>query len=236
MKTRAHSHREARPQEVAPGNWQILLGETPAKTPAGNSLMLPSESLAGAVAKEWRSRADAMRSEGIGLIRLANTAIDLVSANREVAVKEMLNFAAGDLLCFRAPAPPTLVERQSALWAPLLEWAEARYGIHFAVRFTITAVVPRADDFAGLKSFLAKLDPFALAGLVAAANILGSAVLALALFEERIDVRQAFEAAELDSKYQSEIWGEAPEVASLNSKKLTDLSVIAQFLGLARAV
>jgi chaperone required for assembly of F1-ATPase len=83
---------------------------------------------------------------------------------------------------------------------------------------------------------LLQMDEFSLAGLVSAANILGSAILALALREWCLDAMQAFEAAELDSRYQAEIWGEDPELTSRNANKLKDVSVIAQFLGLTGAL
>ena len=86
-----------------------------------------------------------------------------------------------------------------------------------------------------LESFIIPLDDFALAGLVAAASTLGSTILALALYEGRIDAGAAFAAAELDAVYQAEIWGKDPLVTARNSRKSEEVSVISRFFALARA-
>jgi chaperone required for assembly of F1-ATPase len=229
-------YQEIRTQETAPGRWQIFLDAEPVKTPAGNPVVVPTRRLADAIAGEWRSEGDKMRLERMGLTRLANTAIDRVSENRAMAVAELLKFAGGDLLCLRASGPTRLVERQSAVWDPLMEWAGKKFGISLETRCDIAPLTLLNGDVAALNYLLLQMDEFSLAGLVAAANILGSAILALALYDGLVDAAQAFEAAELDSRYQSEIWGEDPELILRNANKLKDVSVIAQFLGLTGAL
>jgi chaperone required for assembly of F1-ATPase len=236
MKKKHHLYQEVRTQEIAPGKWQIFLDEKPIKTPAGNPVIVPTRGLADAIAGEWRSEGDKMRRERMGLARLANTAIDRVSENRALAVAELLKFAGGDLLCFRASGPTQLAERQSAVWDPLMEWAGKRYGISLETRCDIAPLTLRSGDVAALNSLLLQVDEFSLAGLVAAANILGSVILALALREGRVDAAQTLEAADLDSRYQAEIWGEDSELTSRNANRLKDVSVIAQFLGLTGAL
>jgi chaperone required for assembly of F1-ATPase len=236
MKKKHRLYQEVRTQETAPGKWQIFLDAKPVKTPAGNPVIVPTKPLADAIAGEWRSEGDKMRLERMGLTRLANTAIDRVSENRAMPVAELLKFAGGDLLCFRASGPTRLVERQSAVWDPLMEWAGKKYGISLETRCDIAPLTLQGGDFAALNSLLLQMDEFSLACLVSAANILGSVILALALYDGLVDAAQAFEAAELDSRYQAEIWGEDPELTSRNANKLKDVSVIAQFLGLAGAL
>jgi chaperone required for assembly of F1-ATPase len=236
MKKKNRPYQEVRTQETAPGKWQIFLDAEPVKTPAGNPVVVPTRRLADTIAGEWRSQGDKMRLERMGFTRLANTAIDRVSENRAITVAELLKFAGSDLLCFRASGPTQLVERQSAVWDPPLVWAGKKYGISVETRCDIAPLTLHSGDVAALNSLLLQMDEFSLAGLVAAANILGSVILALALFDGLVDAEQAFEAAELDSRYQTEIWGEDSELTSRNANKLKDVSVIAQFLGLTGAL
>ncbi|HEX5279417.1 MAG TPA: ATP12 family protein [Micropepsaceae bacterium] len=222
--------------ELASGHWQVRLDGWGAKTPAGNALDLPTRALAGAIAAEWDAQTGEIRPETMSLTRLANAAIDRIAAQRQTAVEELMRFAANDLLCFRAPAPERLVEVEAAAWDPLLEWLADEYGVLLRTGTCIAAVQQDPDDLGTLESFLLRFDEFSLAGIVAAAQLLGSAVLALALFERRIDPDQAIAAAEVDSAYQQRVWGEDPLLVSRNAKRLFELSVIAQFFGFARAV
>src|SRR5207253_1924989 len=179
-----------RDMTVAPAastEWQVLLDGKPAKTPAGHLLTLPAKGLAERIADEWRAGGNEIRPGTMQFTRLANTAIDRVAPNRRGAIDELLKHAGTDLLCFRASAPNVLVERQSAVWDPLLEWALGRYGIELKVTCGITPVRQPPDELEMLELFITQLDDFALTGLVAAANTLGSTILALALYEGRID-------------------------------------------------
>ncbi len=222
--------------ELPSGKWQVLLDAKPAKTPAGNLLELPTRALAEAVAGEWGGQTDRMRVESMPFTRLANTAIDRVAAQRETSIAELMRFAATDLVCFRADSPERLVELEAAAWDPLLEWLAEQYGVGLRISTGMAPVRQDPDDLGTLESFMLRFDDFALAGVVAAAQLLGSAVLALALFERRLDAGQALAVAEVDSAYQQQVWGEDPLLAASNQKRLQEVIVIARFLDLVRAV
>lgn len=222
--------------ELASGKWQVRLDGRPAKTPAGGPLDLPTQALAQAIAAEWDAQAGEVRPETMPLTRLANTANDRVAAQRQTAIAELMRFVANDLLCFRAPEPERLVNLEDAAWDPLLEWFAGQYGVGLKTRAGIAPVQQDPDDLGTLESFVLRFDDFALTGIVASAQLLGSAVLALGLFERRIDADQAIAAADVDTAYQQQVWGEDPELTARNHKRLNELSVIAQFLDLARAV
>lgn len=217
------------------GDWQVLLDETPLRTPSGQPLLLPRMELAESIAGEWRNQGEEIRPDTMQFTRLANTAIDRVAPNRRAIIAELLKFAATDLLCFRASAPDALVNRQSAVWDPLLEWATERYGIELQTLSAIAAVRGTPHDLGALEAFISKLNDFVLAGLFAACSSLGSAILTLALFEGWIDAEQAFAAAEFDAIYQAEIWGTDPLMTARMAERAKELIGISTFFALARA-
>ena len=236
MKRPRRVYREATVDRVAVDQWQIRLDQKPAKTPAGNPLCLPNAKLAEAVAEEWRSQSEELRPETMRLTRLANTAIDRIAPDRQNAVTEIIRFAGTDLLCYRASGPELLVARQSAIWDPVLDWAGKRYGITLRTVSGISPIQQSAEDLERLESYLLRFDVFSLAGIVSAANILGSAVLALALQEKRMDPEDVFAAAELDGMYQAELWGADAEYMARNRRKIEDIQFISKFMLLAAAV
>lgn len=236
MKRPKRLYRDVSVERLAAGKWQVRLDGKPAVTPAGNVLQLPGGDLAEAIAQEWRSQSAEMHPETMRLTRLANTATDRIKPDRRRAAAEMVKFAGSDLLCFRASGPDLLVARQSAIWDPLLDWARERFGIHLRTVCGISPIRQPVEELAALESLLVQIDHFSLTGLVAAANILGSAVLALALMEKHLDGAEAFAAAELDATWQAEIWGEDSEVTARNRKKRDEIELISRFMDLAAAV
>src|SRR5215472_8037568 len=103
------------------GGFQPALDGRPLLTPAKAALTLPNLPFAEAVAEEWRSQGERIRPASMPLTQLANTAIDRVAPDPSATLGELLDYAGTDLVCYRAEAPATLVERQQRLWQPLLD-------------------------------------------------------------------------------------------------------------------
>jgi chaperone required for assembly of F1-ATPase len=215
-----------------PGGLAVLLDGKPIRTPAGAQLTLPTKALAEAVAEEWRGQTDRIRPESMVLTKLANTAIDRVAPNNAAVVEQILVFAKSDLVCYRADAPEELVRRQADMWDPLLDWVQQRYGAPLRTGAGIAFVEQEPEALDGLVRGIAGRDVFALAGLQAAAALLGSAVVALALADRRLQADDAFAAAQLDETYQAEKWGSDHEAEMRSRSKAAELFEIARFLRL----
>jgi chaperone required for assembly of F1-ATPase len=216
---------------VAAG-FELLLDERPVRTPAKGDFRLPTRPLAEAVAEEWRRQPDEIQPGSMPLTQLANTAIDWVLPAPEAVVDGLLAYAGTDLVCYRAEAPPALVERQQGLWQPLLDWLAQTHDALLAVHY---GVLPRPQPdaaIAAIRRRLGGLTPFQLAGLTAATQAGGSLVIALALAEGRVAPEEAFELAELDTSFQIERWGEDAEAAARRGSLRREIVDIHRFLTL----
>ena len=91
--------------EAAGGSFAVLLDGRPVLTPARGRLSLPTRALAEAIAAEWSAQGEAIRLEDMPLNRLAATAIDRMTADREAVVATVAAYARSDLLCYRAAGP-----------------------------------------------------------------------------------------------------------------------------------
>lgn len=189
------------------GRFAVLLDGKPVKTPSGSPLLLPSRALAEAVAEEWRTQAETVDPATMPLTRLANTALERVPLDRAPVAEQTLALGKSDLLCYRAEAPDALAARQAESWNPLLDWLAEHCGARLAVVQGVTFTDQPAEALMALEQAVWKKNDFALTGLSAAATILGSLVLALALAEGRLDAGEAFRLATLDEAFQAEQWG-----------------------------
>ncbi len=199
------------------------------------ALKLPNRALAEAIAAEWAGQGDKLKPATMPLTQLANTAIDRVAPDPAPAIEELLAYAETDLLCYRAEAPPGLVERQRALWQPLIDWLARHHDAPLAVH---VGVIPRPQPEAALAALRRRLCSFSalrIAGLATATQSCGSLVIALALAEGKITADEAFELAELDATFQIERWGEDEEAVARRRHLRQDIQDIHRFLALSVA-
>ncbi len=213
----------------------VLLDGRPVRTPARNPLTVPSEPLAEAVAAEWRGQGEQILADTMRLTRLATSVVDLMPTRRPDAVAEAAGYAGTDLLCYRATAPASLVERQARAWQPWLDWAERQYDARL---HAFAGVMPTAQPETALRALTAaveRLSDWRLMGLHAAATLLGSLVLALALERGAITAGAAFGAGLLDELFEIEQWGEDAEQAQRHARLRADLEAAERFLNLVPA-
>lgn len=199
------------PGESGVEGYQVLLDSRPIKTPGKAPLVVPAEALADAIAREWAGQGEEVRPQAMAQMTMACTAIDLIAPRRAVVIDELTEFGETDLVCYRAAEPPELVERQRDLWQPLVDWAALALDAPLRVTHSILPESQHGDAVKALRQSIERHDDFALAGLAVAIKVAGSLVIGLALSQGHVDAEAAFEAAELDTSYQIEQWGEDAE-------------------------
>ena len=217
------------------GGFGISLDGRPVRTPARAALCVPSRALAEALCEEWNAQGETIDPRSMPLAQLANTAIDRMRDARRETVAELVRYGETDLLCYRADRPQSLVERQDALWQPLLDWLRRRHGI--ALR-AFRGVVPRPQApqaVARLAEVVGACDDFGLAALHTGATAAGSVAIGLAVLDGEIAAERAVEAAFLDDLYQIERWGADAEAEARLSQGRDDIALAYRFAALLRA-
>jgi chaperone required for assembly of F1-ATPase len=210
----------------------VRLDAKPLRTPAKAELIVPSAALAEAIAGEWRAPDPVIARHARPLTRLACTAIDLVAVRRDAIIAETANYAATDLICYRAAHPPELVKRQQMLWQPLLNWLVEYFNAPLHVTMGITPLTQPRPSLAALREVVAGRDDMQLTALRLATAASGSLAIALALMARRFDADAAFAAAELDESFQIERWGEDPEQTKRRAALRDDLRLAERFAAL----
>jgi chaperone required for assembly of F1-ATPase len=220
---------------AADGGFCVRLDGKPVKTPARNALLLPTDRLAMAIAREWRVQGDTITATSMPLVRLANTVIDGVAQHRDEVIAAILRFGENDLLCYRAHQPPELVMRQQIGWDPLLAWVRRRHGAAMRVADGLGHVDQTPDALLALRQALEEHDVFSLGGLHVIASITGSLVLALAVAEGFTTGAHAFELSRIDEIYQAEKWGEDAEAQKRTAALAHELDKAVELIAAARA-
>lgn len=217
------------------GGHGIALDGKSLRSPAGKPFLLPSPTLAEAIAAEWQAQGEQVVPATMPLTQLAATAIDRIAGAEAETVAAVAGYGATDLLCYRAEGPRELVERQERLWQPLVDWAR----LHFDAPLIVAAgVVPRPQPAEALKAIeaaVAALDTFRLTALASATGAAGSVILGLALVERRLAAAEVYELSQLDESFQIEKWGEDAEAARRRADLKAEIEAAERFLVLLEA-
>ncbi len=228
---RVWTRAEARP---AGAGWTVALDGRTIRTPAGRAFAGPTRAVAEAAAAEWAAQGEAVDPAAMPVTRALNTAIDRIAPHLDAVRAEVAGYGGSDLLCYRAPHPQALAERQAAAWDPWLAWARTRFGAPLVCAAGVMHVAQPAESLARLGAAVAARDAFALAALHDLTALSGSLVLALAVEEGALGWETAWETSRVDEAWQIEQWGEDAEPAAAAARKRADFAAAARLAALLK--
>jgi chaperone required for assembly of F1-ATPase len=202
---RRRFYAKAATSRVAEG-YAIELDGKPPHTPAGRMLAAPTQALAQAIAAEWEAQGELIDPATMPQTRLANAVIDGVAERPGPVAAEVEKYLASDLICYRAPTPQGLRERQAAHWDPILAWTREELGAHFTLGEGVVHVAQPKAALAAARAAI-PTDPWRLGAVHAATTLTGSALIALAFAGGMLPAEAAWQAAHVDEDWNMEQWG-----------------------------
>ncbi|WP_374765002.1 ATP12 family chaperone protein [Yunchengibacter salinarum] len=214
--------------------FRVELDGRPVKTPGRSPLRLPSRPLAESVAEEWDRQAETLVPETMPLTRLSNTALDRISPRRDEAARLLADYAAADLICYRAEVPDSLVAAQARAWDEPLSHAARGFGIRLKPTSGIMPVDQPADSLEAAAALAERWQPFAVTALVEAAGAMKSLLLALYHLEGPADLETVWAAATVDERHQESLWGVDAEAEAARAALKADLAAAGRLYALLR--
>jgi len=200
------------------------------KTPGKAALLLPNAVLGKAVAGEWAAQEKEINPANMPLTRIANSAQDAVRLRFDEVADDVTRFAGNDALCYRADDPESLVATQRRLWDLVLDWAGELLGGRFVLIEGLMHSPQPAELLAAFRAHIASESPLRLAALHTATSLTGSALLALALKEGKLEADAVWAAAHVEEDFNIERWGEDAEAAQIRAYKRTEFDAAALIL------
>lgn len=215
------------------GGYSVFLDGRVIKTPAKAHLRLPTRALAEAIAGEWDAQSEKIDPANMPLMQAAATVIDRVTPQREKVIDEIASYGGTDLVCYRASHPPSLVEKQSAAWDPMLAWINKRHQVSLHVVEGIMHIQQPEESLAKMRALVSGQQDMTLAPLYNMTSLCGSLVIALAVLDGRITAEDAFEISEIDETHTMEFWGSDAEAVKRRKNNKESLAASARFLQLS---
>ena len=212
--------------------FQVCLDGRVIKTPGGKPVEVENEAIARLICSEWDAQGEHIDPRAMPVTRLINSAIEGGRASVSGLRNEVVKFAGNDLLLFRADSPRELVALQREVWDRVLDRIRERFDICF---HPVTGILHKGQPERSLKrirSLLPEGDPVALTALVSITGLMGSGLLAIAVYRDLLDRDAAWQAAHLDEDYNARTWGEDKEALALRKKRRTEFDAALDVLAL----
>jgi chaperone required for assembly of F1-ATPase len=221
--------------ENAEGGYTIRLDARPVRTPAKAPCLLPTRPLAEAVAAEWAAVEGDVAPVAMPLTRAANSAIDRVTPEFNAVAAIIAAYGETDLICYRAPHPQELVQRQAQAWDPLAAWAARTLGAPMVLAEGTLHVAQPGASLARLDATVQAHTPWELTALHDLVTISGSLVIGLAVSHGHLDAATAWPVSRIDEDWNIEGWGADDEAAALTERRRADFTHAARLLDLLRS-
>lgn len=220
---------------VAPvdGGFTVTLDGRPTRTPGRVPVVVPVQAIAEIMAGEWEQQGKEVVAETMPHVRLVNSAIEGGMKALPVLRQEVLKFAAGDLLLYRADTPRELVQEQEKHWDAALVALARHFDIAFLPTVGIRHVEQPPQTLERLQEVLEGVGLFPAAALASITGITGSGLLAIALREQLITPDAAWQAAHVDEDHNARLWGDDPEAAARRARRRIEFDAAIAVLTLA---
>ena len=201
------------------GGFTIHLDQRPVKTPAKRPLIVPTLQLAEAIADEWDAQQGVIKPQTMPVTRSANSAIDTIAHQFDAVVELIAAYGGTDLLCYRAPTPPELIQLQNAAWDPLLHWSAESLNAPLKSVAGVMHIAQAPASLHRLHDLTAAQTAFQLAAFHDLVALSGSLVLSFATIQGRLTPADAWTISRIDETYQISLWGTDDEAASLTETR-----------------
>ncbi len=200
-------------------------------TRKGNPILLPTFALAKKFEAEMQSLSKSQPQKTSPNIQLSKTCpistrifnvIDHIIPSTETSEKltdKIIAYSLNDLLCYRANSPESLQALETKNWQFWLDWAQKKYNIQLQTTTTIIQISQNPTVAETMRNQIITMNVFARAGFLELTEILGSAILALALRDDCTKQETIFDASMLHEDFQAQKWGETDEYKNFRYEK-----------------
>ncbi|WP_295809112.1 ATP12 family chaperone protein [uncultured Nitratireductor sp.] len=213
------------------GGYSVRLDGKSVRTPNASTVLVPNETTALLIASEYEAQGEHIDPATMPVTRLVNTAIDGVAAHAQTVLEDVLRYATGDLVCYRASSPERLMALQAEAWDPILDWAQEHIGAHFVLAEGVIHVDQPREAIAAVSAYLRqKSEPYRLAALHVMTTLMGSALLSLAVEARAVEPDTAWKAAHVDEDWNISLWGEDSEAVQRRLARKRDMMGAAALL------
>ena len=217
------------------GGFTVTLDGRQVRTPGRKvPVTVPAAGIATTMAGEWAAQGEFIDPGTMPMVRLINSGVESGDAGAPAFRDEIIKFAAGDLLLYRAESPQPLVSAQEQHWDAALVSLARHFDIGFQPTFAIQHQPQPPATLERLAQALEGEHLITLTAMVSMTGLTGSGLLTLAHRHGLLDADQVWAAAHVDEDYQITQWGEDAEAAARRAMRRVEFDTAVAVLAAMR--
>lgn len=217
------------------GGFVVTLDGRPVRTPGRKlPVIVPAAAIATAMAEEWSAQGEFINPATMPMVRLINSAIESGEQSIPAFREEIIRFAAGDLMLYRAESPQELVSEQELAWDKALVVLARHFGVTFQPTAGILHQPQPQATLDRLAESLVGENLFTITALVSITGLTGSGLLAIGLWNKLFSPEQVWSAAHVDEDYQITQWGQDEEAADRRAMRRVEFDIAVAVLDAVR--
>ena len=175
-------------------------------------VVVPAAGIATAMANEWAAQGEHIDPAIMPTVRLINSALESGEAMIPAFRDEVIKFAGGDLMLYRAETPKDLVADQEAVWDQAWSpWRDISASASSPLSASSTSPSRRRPWHAWPISQGEGL--LTLTAMVSITGLTGSGLLTIGLWNKLFTPDHVWLAAHVDEDFQIRLWGEDEEAS-----------------------
>lgn len=217
------------------GGFVVTLDGRQVRTPGRKlPVIVPAAAIATTMAEEWSKQGEFIDPATMPMVRLINSAIESGEQSIPAFREEVIKFAAGDLLLYRAESPQELVSEQELAWDKALVTIARHFGVSFQPTVGIQHQPQPQATLDRLAESLVGENLFTLTALVSITGLTGSGLLAIGLWNKLFSPDLVWTAAHIDEDYQISQWGQDEEAADRRAGRRVEFDTAVAVLDAVR--
>ncbi|MCZ4345339.1 ATP12 family protein [Devosia neptuniae] len=218
------------------GGFTVTLDGRQVRTPGRKiPVIVPAAPIATAMASEWAAQGEFINPGTMPTVRLINSGVESGEDSVPAFRDEIVKFAGGDLLLYRAESPQGLVNAQEQHWDDALVRLARHFGVSFQPTFGILHQAQPQTTLDRLAEVLANEHLISLTAMVSMTGLTGSGLLTLGYWHKLIDADAVWAAAHVDEDYQITQWGSDEEAADRRAMRRVEFDTAVAVLEAMRA-
>jgi len=218
------------------GGFTVTLDGRQVRTPGRKiPVAVPAAPIATAMAAEWAAQGEFINPGTMPMVRLINSAVESGEASIPAFRDEVIKFAGGDLLLYRAESPQGLVAAQEQHWDDALVRIARHFGVSFQPTFGIVHQQQPQATLDRLAEALESENLISLTAMVSMTGLTGSGLLTLGYWHKLIDADAVWTAAHVDEDYQITQWGSDEEAVERRAMRRVEFDTAVAVLEAMRA-
>ena len=200
----------------------IFIDDKMYHTQKGNILKITSASLARKVHNEWQKNTEGTKEftrSNLALTNLIEQINDIDDEANALYLKEVIEYAKTDLLCYRSSSPKNLRILQEKKWDPIISFYEHEFSIKMLSTTSLEYINQDKDSLDKFHGILRAYDGPSLFLVYKMSQFLSSALLSVLLEKKLIGDEKAWRLSQLEEDWQKKIWGKDEEALKAEKSK-----------------